>query len=273
MRSRAPRLIWRIWRRLARGARLLLCLWPVFLTSSAALAQSGAVITAAEYADPTTRYGHGVLGDAVEWGNLHVTVTRNYGKKGGLFQGHTSLTYHFKMPDELVFEDLEPRLWDVTGDGAPEVVVVQSHRDLGARLLVIGLGADGKPGYLGSTPHIGRTNRWLAPVGAADLDGDGRIEIAYIDRPHLAKLLRIWRFDGDDLRHVSDIPGLTNHKIGWDLIPGGIRDCGDGPEIITADARWQQIVATRFAGGKAVKRAVAPYKSSQSFAGAMACRQ
>ena len=35
----------------------------------------------------------------------------------------------------------------------------------------------------------------LAPLGAADLDGDGKIELAYIDRPHLAKILRIWRFD------------------------------------------------------------------------------
>jgi hypothetical protein len=46
---------------------------------------------------------------------------------------------------------------------------------------------------LAATPHIGSANRWLAPIGAADLDGDGRVEIAYVDRPHLARTLRIWR--------------------------------------------------------------------------------
>ena len=257
-----------------RGAGwLIACLAAFFVLAEGAAAETAKdVISAARFADPTTRYAHGVLGDAVEWGNLHVTVTQSYGKKGGLFHGHKSLTYHFKLPDELVYEDIEPRLWDVTGDGAPEVVVVQSHKNLGARLLVIGVLDSGKPGFLAATPHIGRKNRWLAPVGAADLDGDGRIEIAYVDRPHLAKVLRIWRFEAGALRHVADIAGLTNHKIGWDVIPGGIRDCGSGPEMITADAGWQQIVATRFTNGKPTTRPLAGFASVRDFAPVMACR-
>ena len=174
-----------------------------------------------------------------------------------------------------MFEDIAPRLWDVTGDGRPEVVVVQSHAATGARLVVIGIQRDdGRPGPLAATPHIGRANRWLAPVGAADLDGDGRIEIAYVDRPHLARLLRIWRFEDGALRHVTDVPGLSNHKIGWDFIVGGIRDCGDGPEVITADAGWQHVVATRIDGnGSGQTRALAPFRAADSFAGPMACRQ
>ena len=251
---------------------LIACFAALFVSGTADAEQPKYRITEAVFAEPTGRYAHGVLGDALEWGNLHVTVKQTYGRKGGLFHGFKALTYHFRLPDELVYEDLEPRLWDVTGDGAPEVVVVQSHKDLGARLLVLGVQKDGKPGYLGATPHIGRKNRWLAPVGAADLDADGRIEIAYIDRPHLAKLMRIWRFDGRDLAHVTDIPGLTNHKIGWDVIPGGIRDCGAGPEIITADADWRQIVATQVrSDGSARMRAVAPYDGNAAFDKVLSC--
>ena len=36
----------------------------------AGCANAGEVITKARYEAPTTRYAHGVLGDAVEWGAL-----------------------------------------------------------------------------------------------------------------------------------------------------------------------------------------------------------
>lgn len=224
-----------------------------FLLAGAARAE----IVKAVFSDPTARYGHGILGDAIEWGNLRVTLS------GGK-------VYQFRLPETQVYEDLEPRLWDVTGDGKPEVVVIHTEVRKGARLMVIGL-EKGAPAVVGVTPYIGRTHRWLSPVGAADFDGDGRIEIAYVDRPHLAKVLRIWRLESAKLRHVADIPGLTNHKIGWDVIPGGVRDCGDGPEMITADARWQNVVATGFRDGKAKKRSLGPFKSVASFAPALKC--
>ena len=74
-----------------------------------------------------------------------------------------------------------------------------------------------------ATPNIGQRNRWLAPVAAADLDGDGATEIAYVDRPHLARRLRIWRFEGGSLTEIAALPGLTNHRIGEAFITGGLR--------------------------------------------------
>ncbi len=255
-----------------RGAGVLFaCLAVLLAGADVGRADDGAVISQAEFSEPTGRYDHGILGDAMEWGNLRITVGRTQGDKAGVFQGKSSLTYEIRLPETLVYEDIAPRLWDVTGDGRPEVVVIQSHLAKGARLLVIGLEA-GKPVALAATPFIGQSHRWLAPVGAADLDGDGRIEIAYIDRPHLAKVLRIWRLEGGTLGHVADIPGLTNHKIGWDVIPGGIRDCGGGPEVITADAGWRRVVATTFRGGKPVTRPLAAFNSVGDFAPVMACR-
>ncbi|MEM9972381.1 MAG: VCBS repeat-containing protein, partial [Pseudomonadota bacterium] len=120
---------------------------------------------------------------------------------------------------------------------------------------------------------IGRTNRWLAPVGvgAADLDGDGAVEIAFVDRPHLAKTLRVFRFAGGALTLVGEFPGVTNHRIGERDIAGGIRDCGAGPEMVVADAAWQRVLAIRFDGARFASEAVGPHEGRQSFAAAMAC--
>ncbi|MCV2882577.1 FG-GAP repeat domain-containing protein [Actibacterium sp. XHP0104] len=226
-----------------RGAGVIAALALLF--SGAAQAQ----ITDARYTDPTARYDHAVLGDALEWGALELTTPA--GKR------------RIVLPDTRVFEDLAPRLADLDGDGAPEVITVETDLSLGARLAVYG-----ETGLIAATPFIGRPHRWLAPLGAADLDGDGRIEIAYIDRPHLAKLLRVWRFENGTLTLVAEKPGLTNHRIGQDFISGGIRDCGQGPEIITANADWSRVIATRFQNGTLSSREL----KTRSLPDAAACK-
>ncbi|MDO6591714.1 VCBS repeat-containing protein [Loktanella sp. D2R18] len=227
-----------------RFCALALALWPV-----SAGAQS---ITEAEFTDPTTRYAHGILGDAVEWGGLRFVAD--------------GATYQITLPNTHVFEDIAPRLWDMTGDGSPEIVVIETEIARGAALAIYG--AEGK---IAQTPYIGRTHRWLSPIGAVDLDGDGAIEVAYIDRPHLAKTLRIWRFEDGGLTHVHDLPGLTNHRIGEDNIAGGLRDCGQGPEMITANANWTRIIATVYVGGRSQSRDIGPHVDRSSFASALAC--
>jgi len=109
-------------------------------------------------------------------------------------------------------------------------------------------------------------------IGAADLDGDGFVELAYVDRPHLARTLTIYRFQGGEMRLITVLPGVTNHRIGERDIAGGIRDCGDGPEMIVADAGWQNVLAVRFVGAGLVKRVLGPHEGRSSFADAMACR-
>ncbi|MDC0738203.1 VCBS repeat-containing protein [Cognatishimia sp. SS12] len=216
---------------------------------------AAAEIASARFTDPTTRYAHGVLGDAIEWGALEMRLT-------------TGKRLRVVLPQSRVFEDLEPRLLDVDGDGAAEVVVVESSQTQGARLSIYDEG-----GLVAATPFIGQRNRWLAPVGAADLDGDGAVELAYVDRPHLAKTLRIWRFQQGALQEVGQATGVTNHRIGEDFISGGIRHCaGRAPEMITANANWTEIIATRFDGNATDSRAIAPFAGPESFAAALACR-
>ncbi len=97
----------------------------------------------------------------------------------------------------------------------------------GAQLAVYGVAGDSF-GLIAATAPLGR-HRWLAPAGIADFDGDGRVEIAYVDRPHLTRELVFVRLEGDRLVELARLPGVTNHRIGDDVISGGLRDCGQGP--------------------------------------------
>lgn len=275
----APRHPVRAWRGRARGAGLAVGIWLALAGMASACADApvetaampGSIVsvdtragvTTAWYEAPTTRYPHGVLGDTTEAGALAVRTTA----------GDTCRTARIILPQDEVFEDLAPRLADVDGDGTVEVVTVQSNARLGARLALFGLSPDGTQLSLyAATPNIGRRNRWLAPIGIADLDGDGAIEIAYIDRPHLARTLRVWRVADGALTQVAALEGLTNHRIGEDFISSGLRDCGTGPEILTADAAWSRLMSTRLTqGGHLETRSLGPW-SQAALADALACR-
>ncbi|MFZ5963341.1 VCBS repeat-containing protein [Thalassococcus sp. BH17M4-6] len=258
MRSAAPRLPWRRWRGIARGAFCAMGLW---LGSScgtgSAIAQTAPQVVGAEYAAPTDRYDHGVLGDAIEWGALVLRLRDcpTCAPRG----------VRLTLPQTRVFEDLAPRLIR-TDSGQTIAMVVESDLRRGARLALYGA-----EGLVTATPYIGRRNRWLAPVGAADLDGDGRVEIAYVDRPHLAKTLRVWRLEGERLSPVADLAGLTNHSIGWDYILGGLRECGTGPEMILADADWTRVMAVRLSAGQLTVTPLAPYRGRADIDRALAC--
>lgn len=232
----------------ARRAALAAC-----LGLAATAAPLWAEITAAHYGEETTRYAHGVLGDAIEYGRLEMTLADG-----------TRLA--ITLPQDRVFEDLAPRLVDMDGNGSREVITVESSQTGGARLAIYD-----EKGLHSATPHIGQRNRWLAPIGAADLDGDGHVEVAYIDRPHLAKTLRVWRFEKGKLTEVASKTGLTNHRIGEDFISGGLRDCGEGPEMITVDAQWHTVIATRLKANALHATKLAPFTGQSSLKAALNC--
>lgn len=231
-------------------ARAALLAWALpALLAPAAAAQD---VTAARYADPTDRYAHGVLGDDIEHGAL---VMETAG-------GPVRLT----LPRRRVFEDTAPRLSDIDGDGAREVVVVESDAGLGARLAIYN-----PNGLVAATDFIGRPFRWLAPVGAGDLDGDGAVEVAFVDRPHLARVLRVVRLDNGRLEEVASASGLTNHRIGERDISGGLRDCGGGLEMILADVGWASVMAARLTGGGLEVRRLGPLDRADALDRALAC--
>ncbi len=222
---------------------------------------TGGAITSAWYDDPVTRYRHGILGRGDEPSSLWINAPGNHGLCG----------HRLVLDADHVFEDVAPRLADLDGDGTAEVIAVRTHLDKGAQLAVYRW--DGTELRLAAaTPYIGQTHRWLAPAGIADLDGDGAVELAFVDRPHLAKVLRVWRYRDGALREVAAAEGLTNHAIGESTITGGVRNCGAGPEMVLLDAARRQVMAVRLANDKLSARPLGGFSGPASVDAAMACR-
>ncbi|WP_254447291.1 VCBS repeat-containing protein [Ruegeria sp. HKCCA5426] len=251
MQSKAPRLPARLWQRGTRGALLAFGLW----FSGVGFATAADTVTAARYTEPTTRYAHGVLGDDIEYGALEITVESTDPKERSNEQSVLTI----RLPQDRVFEDLAPRLSDVDLDGTNEVIVVETSVHEGAQLAIYN--AQGEK--IAATPHIGTRNRWLAPAGIWDLDNDGQIEIAYVDRPHLVKTLRIWRYSDGKLTEIATLPGLTNHRIGDAFIAGGLVYCTTGPELILASADWSRIISVTFRNGW-IKTDLGPLKDRKT---------
>lgn len=167
------------------------------LAGSAAGAES---IASARYAAPVERYGHFALGRPHEYARL--TATTDSGREFAL-----------QLPDEEVFEDLAPRLVRLAADEPAEILAIVSRRDSGSRLVMIRLAAGGLAISAQSAP-IGTPMRWLNPVGIADLDGDGRAEIAAVITPHIGGTLKIYRRSGAELMEIAALAGFSNHVYG-----------------------------------------------------------
>ena len=150
-------------------------------------------------AEPTGRYDHGVLGDAIEAGSL--VVQRRDGRRDLV-----------ELPADAVFEDLRPRIADL-GDGGSKIVVVKSYLARGSALAVIGE-RNGKFEVVAETPPIGTPHRWLNPAGIADFNGDGTIDIAVVKMPHALGLLELWSWRDGALHKTLEFDGVANHVIG-----------------------------------------------------------
>ena len=195
-------------------------------------------IALAWFAGGTERYPHGVLGDRIEASALRaLTADRT--------------PVDFVLREDSVFEDLTPRLVDVDGDGRDEILVVRSHREAGASLLLLGLRGN-RLVRLAESQAIGTPNRWINPIGAADFDGDGQIEIAAVETPHIGGHLLIFEIEGRRLREVARFAGYSNHVIGsTELAMSAVFDVnGDGvPDIVLPTQNRRELQALTFANG------------------------
>ncbi len=189
--------------------------------------------------EPTQRYPHGILGDKVEAASL-----RLQGPNGGLSE--------LRLGRASVFEDLRVRIVDLDGDGEDEAVVVRTYLETGASLAVYGF-ADGRITRLAETTPIGLPSRWLNPAAAADFDGDGRVEIAYVETPHIGGTLRLFEFDGEELTQEFESFGFSNHAIGsLEMDMAAVIDWnGDGvPDLALPDARRTTLRILTFVDGR-----------------------
>lgn len=164
------------------------------------VARGTGTIAEAWLADATTRYRHFVLGSPYEAASLMVRL-----RDGKLLR--------LTLPDDSVFEDRQPRLADLDGDGIDEIVLVRSYLSRGAALVVIAV-RDETLSIVAETPPTGSPNTWLNPAGIADFDGDGMVDIAYVQMPHVLGLLRIWTLRSGRLIEIASMPDTSNHVIG-----------------------------------------------------------
>jgi hypothetical protein len=157
-------------------------------------------IARAWLAAPTTRYDHGILGDKTEAGSLVIETAD--GKR-----------QEVKLDDDAVFEDLQPRIADLEGNGRDAVIVVKSYLKRGSALAVIAE-RRGRYQIVAETPPLGAAHRWLAPAGIADFIGDGKLDIALVRQPHAVGTLELWNFNGNALHKIAEMPDVANHIAG-----------------------------------------------------------
>ena len=233
-------------------------LWAVL--ALAATPAAALEITGARYADPTAVYAHGALAGG-EYARMDVDLSDG-----------TRRSISFK---KAIFEDTEPRLVDLNGDGSDEIVAVVSGYATGAWVQVFALDDKGRLAPAKSSAPIGQRHRWLSIAGIVDMDGDGVKDVVYVDRPHLAKELVVMPLKmGREGMLVPRLraSGLTNHHLGAPQIEGGVRVCADqDPVVVTANADWTQIMETRLEGGALVSTPVGPYHGPDSFTPFLAC--
>ena len=194
-------------------------------------------IAAAWLADPTWRYAHGVLGDAVEAGTVRVRLS-------------DGRAMHYTLADGFVFEDLTPRLADLDNDGIDEIVLVRSSLTEGAALSAYPVG-ERRLEQFANSPAVGVPHRWLNPVGIADFDADGEADIAVVETPHLGRQLVIYRRDAARLIEMGRLAGFSNHAAGSTVLGlSAVLDVdGDGVvDMIVPDAARGRLAAVTFRG-------------------------
>lgn len=178
-------------RTLRSGWFLLLC-W---------LAPASAdVIVDASYEEPVNRYGHFALGRPHEYARV---VARTSGGRRAVLE----------LPEDEVFEDLAPRLVRLEAGADPVLLTIVASRSGGGRLALLAL-EEGALTMRAQSPPIGTPNRWLNPVGVADLDGDGRGEVAAVITPHIGGRLTVYEVEGERMEPVTWESGFSNHLYG-----------------------------------------------------------
>jgi hypothetical protein len=157
-------------------------------------------ITSAQYSEPVTRYGHFALGRPHEYAQLIATTD-------------SGNTLRLELPADEVFEDLAPRLVTLNDQAPTQLLVIISSVRGGARLALVGV-TENQLSIVAESAPIGTPNRWLNPVGVADLDGDGEAEIAAVITPHIGGVLTVYRRDRERLVEIDSMTGFSNHVYG-----------------------------------------------------------
>ena len=203
-------------------------------------------------AAPTERYGHGVLGDAIEPSEI-----RAYKLSGGRL-GHMST---YQAGGAGVFEALGTLAADIDGDGREEILVTRSDDASGAAHLALSL-RGGKLLLKAAGTAIGMGNRWSHLLGVHHM-GKGKAQVLAIETPHLAGYLLALEQAGDNLSERARRPGFSTHTIGSrNLWQHTVSLRAGAHEIVVPKIGGRHLAALALKSGRWVSRWTIPLASS-----------
>ncbi len=165
---------------------------------------------------PTARYGHGVLGDALEAAGVVLVET----------EPNLRVVSQLDFASPLVAEGIMPLWMDLDGDGQRDIIVTLSDEARGARVAVFA--EDGTP--LGEGRAFSRGFLWRHQLVFATFAGDGVGELAVVRTPHIGGVVEFYRARPGRLEVMAQLDGYTSHVIGsrnLDMALAGDFD-GDG---------------------------------------------
>jgi hypothetical protein len=171
-------------------------------------------------AGPSTRYQHGVLGDAVEATTItSVEISPTVG-----------VARRIEVEEPDVIEGIAPIWADLTGDGRREIIVTLSNETLGARIAVY--------------DEAGRLHQLaVAPFGPG-----GELELAAVLTPHIGGHAEFFRLSGDRLELVASAAGFSSHVLGSRNLDIGLAGDFDGDgqvELVVPDQTLQTLNGVR----------------------------
>lgn len=185
---------------------------------------------------PTSRYPHATFGSRQHAASLHV-----------LPSSAAAPLQTFALPLHRVFEDRVPRLADLDGDGRDEIILVEADAVYGAALVVYGL-KNGAIAELARGPHAGSSFRWLNPVGVADFDGDGLLDLASVTTPHIGGILTLHHYRPPRLEPYARATDVSNHRMGEleQQLAVIVAHSSNRPTILIPDMQLMVIQALRW---------------------------
>ena len=119
---------------------------------------------------------------------------------------------------------------DLNRDGVREIILTQSDRQVGAKLVVFNKAGE----QLSSSPAIGMGYRWRNQLGAAPTGAEGELELVDIKTPHLTGTVEFFRLEEDRLELAAELEGYTSHVIGSRNLDMGLLGDFDGEGNIEA---------------------------------------